>query len=155
MALRTRSRISRPQRRPATARTPRRLALAPRYVGRKHLARLVPGNLGGVDRPPRDEDERPGRRVDLSLPGQEEEPPLEYVEQLVAAVVHVARRPGPRGVVASRNPIEPPVSSPVALSVMPPPMVRPSPGPRMMPSGAFAARSRESDSFTPSPLPSK
>src|SRR5215217_8004970 len=45
---------------------------APRYVGRQHLARLSSYTLGGVNRPPRDEDERPGRRTDLALTDQEE-----------------------------------------------------------------------------------
>jgi hypothetical protein len=40
----------------------------PRYVGRQHLARLGSSNLGRVDRPSRDEDERPGWRVDKPLP---------------------------------------------------------------------------------------
>ena len=71
--------------------------MAPRYVGRNHLTRLGPNNLGGVDRPPRDEDERPGRRADLPLPDQEEELPFKDVEQLVAAVVDMARRPSSRG----------------------------------------------------------
>ena len=70
--------------------------MAPRYVGRQHLARLVPDNLGRVDRPPRDEDERPWPPADLPIPDQEEELPLEDVEQLVAAVVDMARGPVPR-----------------------------------------------------------
>ena len=45
---------------------------APRHVGYKHLAGLGSYTLGGVDRPPRDEDERPGRRADLALADQEE-----------------------------------------------------------------------------------
>ena len=74
----------------------------------------------------------------MPLPDQEEELPLKYVEQLIAAVVNMARWPVPRGLVASRNPIVSPVSSLVAFSVMAPvPMVWPSPGPRMIPSGAF------------------
>ncbi len=46
---------------------------APRYVGRQHLARLGSYTLGGVDRPPTDEDERPWQRSDLALADQEEE----------------------------------------------------------------------------------
>ena len=157
MVPRTRSHISRPQRRVATDQTPRRLSLGPRYIGRKHPARLGPDNLCGVDRPPRDEDERPRRSADLPLPDQEEKLPLKDVEQLIAAVVNMAWWPGLRGVVASRNPIEPPVSSPVAFSVMPPvpEMVRPSPGPRMIPPGAFALCFRASDSLMASSLPLK
>ena len=71
--------------------------MAPRYVGCKYLARLGPDNLCGVDRPPRDEDERPGRPANLSLPDQKEELSLKDVEQLIAAVVNVARWPGPGG----------------------------------------------------------
>src|SRR5919112_3259699 len=52
------------------------------------------------------------------------------------------------------NPILPPVSSPVAFRVMPP-MVRPSPGPRTIPSGAFAPCFRTSDSLMASSLPLK
>ncbi len=40
---------------------------APRYVGRQHLAGLASDNLRSMDRPPRDEDESPGRRADLAL----------------------------------------------------------------------------------------
>ena len=40
---------------------------APRYVGPQHLAGLGPDNLSGVDRTPRDEDERSGQRTDLAL----------------------------------------------------------------------------------------
>ena len=43
-------------------------------------------------RPAGDEDERPGQRADLPLTDEEEEPSLEYVEQLVAGVVDVAGR---------------------------------------------------------------
>jgi hypothetical protein len=50
-----------------------------------------------VHRPPRDEDERPGRRTDQALAEQEEELSLQDVEQLVATVVNVAGWPGPRG----------------------------------------------------------
>ena len=71
--------------------------MAPRYVGRKYLARLGPDNLCGVDRPPRDEDERTGWPANLSLPDQKEELSLKDVEQLIAAVVNVARWPGPGG----------------------------------------------------------
>ena len=39
----------------------------PWYVSRQHLAGLSSDNLGGVDRTPRDEDERPGQRTDLTL----------------------------------------------------------------------------------------
>ena len=45
---------------------------APRYVGRQHLAGLGSYTLRSVDRPPRDEDESPGRRTDLALADQEE-----------------------------------------------------------------------------------
>lgn len=75
----------------------------------------------------------------MPLADQEEELSLKDVEQLIAAVVNMARWPVSRGLVASMSPIEPPVSSLVAFSVMAPvPMVWPSPGPRMIPSGAFA-----------------
>jgi len=97
----------------------------------------VPITLAAWTVPRGNEDERPGQTVHLPLPHQEEELPLEDVEQLITAVVNMARWPGPGAVVASINPIEPPVCSPVALNVMPP-MVRPSPGLRMIPSGAFA-----------------
>src|SRR5919199_2799202 len=40
---------------------------APRYVGPQHLAGLGSDNLSGVDRTPRDEDERSGQRTDLAL----------------------------------------------------------------------------------------
>jgi hypothetical protein len=53
---------------------------ASRYVGRKHLARLGPDDLGGVNRPARDEDEGPAHRTDLSLADQEEKLSLEHVE---------------------------------------------------------------------------
>jgi hypothetical protein len=75
----------------------------------------------------------------LPLPDQEEELSLKDVEQLIAAVVNMARWSVPGGLVASMNSIVPPVSSLVAFNVMAPvPMVWPSPGPRMIPSGAFA-----------------
>src|SRR4028119_1127342 len=45
---------------------------ASRYVGCQHLARIVADNLGSVDRPSRDEDERPRHRTDLALTDQEE-----------------------------------------------------------------------------------
>jgi hypothetical protein len=50
-----------------------------------------------VHRAPRDEDKRTGRSANLSLPDREEELPLKYVEQLIAAVVNVARWSVPRG----------------------------------------------------------
>jgi hypothetical protein len=68
-----------------------------RHVCCDHLAGLGPDNLGGVDRPPRDEDERPGRRTDLALADQQEKLFLENVEQVIATVVNMARWPGPRG----------------------------------------------------------
>ena len=71
--------------------------MAPRYVGHEHLARLAPDNLCGVDRSPRNEDERPWRPAELPIPDQEEELPLEDVEQLIAAVVNMTRWSGPRG----------------------------------------------------------
>ncbi len=71
--------------------------MAPGYVGRKYLARLGPDNLCGVDRPPRDEDERSGWPAYLSLPDQEEELSLKDVEQLIAAVVNMTRWSVPRG----------------------------------------------------------
>ena len=131
---------------------------APRYVGSEHFAGLTAHNLGGMDRPPRDEDERPGQRPDLTFADQEEKLSLEDVEQFVVTVVNMARWPGPRGSVASRNPIEPPVSSPVAFSVMAsvPGIFRPSPGPRMMPPEAVPCSPRPSDPPTgSSPLPSR
>jgi len=61
------------------------------YVGCKHLARLDPDSFGSVDHPPRDEDECPGRPANLPLANHEEELPLKDVEQLIAAVVNMAR----------------------------------------------------------------
>src|SRR3712207_5540963 len=40
---------------------------APWYVSCQHLAGLGSDNLGGMDRPPWDEDERAGQRTDLAL----------------------------------------------------------------------------------------
>ena len=50
-----------------------------------------------MDRTPRDEDERSGQRTDLALTDQEEKLSLKDVEQLVAAVVNMARWPVPWG----------------------------------------------------------
>src|SRR5919107_4635069 len=70
---------------------------APRYVGRQHLAGLGSYTFGGVNRPPRDEHERPGRRTDPALADQEEELSLQHVEQLVVTVVNMAGWPIPWG----------------------------------------------------------
>jgi hypothetical protein len=103
-----------------------------------------------VDRPPRDEDERSRHRTDPALTDQEEEFSLEDVEQFVRAMVNMAGGPYPGRLVASRNPIEPPVCSLVAFSVMAsvPGTVRPSPGPRMMPSEAAPPFPCPADSLT-------
>src|SRR3712207_3193913 len=69
----------------------------PRYVGREHLAGLTPHNLGRVDSPPRDEDERPRQRPDLPLADQEEKLSLQDVEHFVGTVVNMAGWPAPRG----------------------------------------------------------
>src|SRR3712207_1387260 len=70
---------------------------APWYVSCQHLAGLRPDNLGGVGRPPWDEDERPGQRPDLALADQEEKFSLQDVEQFVVTAVNMAGWPGPRG----------------------------------------------------------
>ncbi len=125
---------------------------APGYVGYKHLAGFGSYTLDGVDRPPWDEDERPGRRADLALADQEEKLSLEDVEQLVVTAVDVAGRPIPRGTRRFEEADRAPVSSLIALSVMAsvPGIVRPSPGPRMMPSKAAPRSPCSADSFTSS-----